>query len=313
MEDGTYRIGGYRTFMVHDPKERRIEALSFRDRVVQHCLCDNILKPYFENRLIYDNAACREGKGTDFARNRLTGFLREHYKRHGTRGYILKYDVHHYFASIDHHTLIGMLCDIPDIRVLALLYHIIKSHDGSVDPKTGRGMGLPLGNQTSQWFALYYLDPLDRLIKERMRVRHYVRYMDDGVLLHESKEYLREVLARMRAMAKELRLEFNQKTQIVPISEGVDFLGFRFYLTNTGKVIRRLRTSSKRRWKRRLKKYAEEYRDGERSLEEINRSIVGYNGHLTHGHTWKLRNKVLGDYVLTREPRNEVGGGGTWS
>ena len=114
---------------------------------------------------------------------------------------------------------------------------------------------MPLGNQTSQWFALYYLDPMDRLVKERMNIKHYVRYVDDGILVYESKEYLKEVLAMMKDKAQELNLEFNEKTQILPISEGVDFLGFRFYLTDTGKVIRRLRTSNKRRWKRRLKKY----------------------------------------------------------
>ena len=178
---------------------------SFRDRVVQHCLCDNILKPYFENRLIYDNAACREGKGTDFARDRLTGFLREHYRKHGTKGYILKYDIRHYLDSIDHEILKGMLKNIPDRNVLGLLYHIIRSHEEGVDPETGRKRGLPLGNQTSQWFALYYLDPMDRLVKERMRIKHYVRYMDDGVLVHESKEYLNEVHARMREKAKEQR------------------------------------------------------------------------------------------------------------
>ena len=207
MEDKTYRVGGYHKFMIYDPKERKIEALSFRDRVVQHCLCDNILKPYFENRLIYDNAACREGKGTDFARDRLTGFLREHYKKHGTKGYILKYDIRHYFDSIDHEILKGMLKDIPDRNVLGLLYHIIRSYEGTTEPETGRKKGLPLGNQTSQWFALYYLDPVDRLIKERMHIKHYVRYMDDGVLIHESKEYLNEALVRMRDKAKELHLD----------------------------------------------------------------------------------------------------------
>ena len=203
MEDKTYRVGGYRRFMVNDPKERRIEALSFRDRAVQHCLCDNILRPYFENRLIYDNAVCREGKDTDFARDRLTSFLREHYKWHGTQGYILKYDIHHYFECVDHQILMGMLRDIPDKNVLGLLYLIIRSHEGIVDPGTGRRKGLPLGNQTSQWFALYYLDPLDRLIKERTRVRHYVRCMDDGVLLHESKDEkerrLQEATLKMQA------------------------------------------------------------------------------------------------------------------
>lgn len=308
MEDKTYRVGGYNKFMIYDPKERKIEALSFRDRVVQHCLCDNILKPYFENRLIYDNAACHEGKGTDFARNRLTGFLREHYKKYGTKGYILKYDIRHYFDSIDHEILKGMLRSIPDRNVLGLLFHIIRSYEGTIDPITERKKGLPLGNQTSQWFALYYLDPMDRLVKEKMRIRHYVRYMDDGILIHESKEYLNEVLARMRDKAKELHLEFNQKTQIVPISGGVDFLGFRFYLTDTGKVIRRLRTSNKRRWKRRLKKYKEEYRIRAKSYDEIRRSIVSYNGHLAHGHTWKLRKKVMGGYVLTHAPKVENDG-----
>ena len=91
----------------------------------------------------------------------------------------------------------------------------------------------------------------------------------------------------------------------MPISEGVDFLGFRFYLPDTGKVIRRLRTSNKRRWKRRLKKYKEEYRIRAKNYDEIRRSIVSYNGHLVHGHTWKLRKKVMGGYVLTHAPKNE--------
>jgi len=307
MEDKTYRVGGYHKFMIYDPKEREIQALSFRDRVVQHCLCDNILKPYFENRLIYDNAACREGKGTHFAMDRLALFLREHYKKHGTQGYVLKYDIRHYFDSIDHEVLKGMLRDIPDRNVLGLLYHIIRSYEKAEDLESGAGKGLPMGNQTSQWFALYYLNPMDRLIKEKMRIKHYVRYMDDGILLHESKEYLNEVYAKMQEKAAELKLEFNAKTQIFPISQGVDFLGFRFYLTDTGKVIKRLRTSNKRRWKRRLKKYKEDYRNGEKSLEEIGRSIASYRGHLSHGHTYKLNKKVMARFVLSRSPKNEDG------
>ena len=301
MEDKTYRVDGYHKFMIYDPKEREIQALSFRDRVVQHCLCDNILKPYFEKRLIYDNAACREGKGTHFAMDRLAGFLREHYKRHGTEGYILKYDIRHYFDSIDHEVLKKRLWNIPDRNVLGLLFHIINSYAKEKDSVTGRETGLPMGNQTSQWFALYYLDPLDRLIKEKMRIKHYIRYMDDGILVHESKEYLNEVLIEMRKLLETLRIEFNQKTQIFPISEGVDFLGFRFYLTDTGKVIKRLRTSNKRRWKRRLKKFREEYRNGEKTFAEIKRSVASYHGHLSHGHTYKLNKKVMSGFVLTKE------------
>ena len=109
-----YSITGYRHFMVHDPKEREIQALAFGDRVVQNSLCDNVLKPYFENRLIYDCAACRRGKGTHFAMRRLTGFLQKFYKEHGTDGYFLKCDIRKYFNSIDHEELKHMLRRFPD-------------------------------------------------------------------------------------------------------------------------------------------------------------------------------------------------------
>jgi len=157
-----------------------------------------------------------------------------------------------------------------------------------------------MGNQTSQWFAIYYLDPLDRLIKEKMQIRHYVRYMDDGILVHESREYLKKVLSYMKAAVHELGLEFNDKTQIFPISQGVDFVGFHFYPSDTGKVIKRLRTSRKRRWKRRLRKFRVMYRNSEKSLEEIRRSIISYRGHLKHGHTYKLNKKVMARFVLTK-------------
>lgn len=105
-------------------------------------------------------------------------------------------------------------------------------------------------------------------------------------------------------MSDKLKIQFNSKTQIFPISEGVDFLGFRFYLTDTGKVIKRLRTSNKKRWKRRLKKFQEEYREGTKTLEDVSRSIASYNGHLSHGHTYKLKKKVMSKFVLTKSPKN---------
>ena len=244
-----------------------------------------------------------EGKGTHFAMDRLSMFLREHYREYGTRGYVLKFDIRHCFDSIDHGVLKQRLRPIPDRNVLGLLYHIIRSCVKEHDPVTGAGKGLPMGNQTSQWFALYYLDPMDRLIKEKQRIRHYVRCMDDGILIHESKEVLQQALEEMRKLVTELKLEFNQKTQIFPLSQGVDFVGFRFYLTETGKVIRRLRTSNKRRWKRRLKKFREEYRNGEKDIQEISQSIRSYSGHLSYGHTWKLNKKVMRNFVLTKAPK----------
>ena len=146
--------------------------------------------------------------------DRLSQFLRSHYKEHGTQRYILKYDIRHYFDNIDHDVLKERLRKILDRNVLGLLYHIINSYVKEKNPITGEEKGLPMGNQTSQWFALYSLDPMDRLIKEKMRIKYYIRYMDDGILIHESKEYLQQVRMEMECMAKELKLEFNDKTQI---------------------------------------------------------------------------------------------------
>ena len=134
-----------------------------------------------------------------------------------------------------------------------------------------------MGNQSSQWFALYYLDGIDRIIKEKYRIKWYTRYMDDLVLLHPDKEVLKECFAECRAYAKDvLKLEFNQKTQIMPISQGVDYLGWHFYLTDSGKVIWKLRTSGKRRFKRRLQSFRRKYATGDIGFDDIKRSLVSY-------------------------------------
>lgn len=297
IKSKTYQIGTYYKFTIYDPKKREIQALPFRDRIVQHNLCDNILAPLMERHLIYDNSACRKGKGTHFAMNRLSGFFRNYYKKYGSKGYILKCDIHKYFDSIDHKVLKTRLMKIvKDRDVFGLLERIIDSYE-----KTP-GKGLPMGNQTSQCFALCYLDGLDRLVKEKYRMKYYTRYMDDCIILCQDKEELKQCLSAMQDyVEEELLLAFNEKTQLTAMKDSVDYLGFRFYLTDTGKVIRRLRTSGKRRWKRRLKKIKRQYREDEIAFDEITRSIASYKGHLKHGHTYRLQKKVFHDFVLTKE------------
>lgn len=170
LENCSYTVGSYKRFTIYEPKQREIQALCYADRIVQHSLCDNVLTPFFENRLVYDNCACRVGKGTHFGMKRLEGFLREHYRGHGAQGWMLKADVRKFFQSIDHDVLLERLRRvIPDPDVLRLCEGIVHSFN------TDTGRGLPMGNQTSQLFALYYLDPIDRLVKERLRVVHYTR------------------------------------------------------------------------------------------------------------------------------------------
>lgn len=282
--------------MVYDPKERRIDALEYRDRVVQHCLCDNVLAPLLNRRLIYDNAACRIGKGTHFAMNRVSGFLRAFYRQYGAEGYVLKCDIRKYFNNIDHDVLKERLSGIiRDRGVRALLHCIIDSYELSP------GRGLPLGNQSSQWFALYYMDGLDRLVKERLRIRYYSRYMDDMILIHNDRAYLKECLRQMRRLIEDdLHLSFNEKTQIMPLRNGFDYLGFHFYLTETGKVIRKVRQQTKKKYKRRLRYFQYAYAHGQINLSDITPVINSYHAHMAHGHTYHLQKAVLQDFVLHR-------------
>lgn len=293
----TYKVEGYKKFNVYEPKLREIQALAYKDRIVQHVLCDLYLYPLLTSRFIYDNGACQKGKGTDFSMGRLSGFLRDFYRQNGTNGYILKADIYHFFPSIDHETLKRMMMRlIKDKDILNLIIMIIDSYNYDT------GKGIPMGNQTSQLFALYYLDRMDRVIKERLHIKYYTRYMDDCILVHGDKDYLKYCLSRMEEVVEdELLLEFNDKTQIFPIKNGVDFLGFHFYLTDTGKVIRKVRQSTKKKYKKRMKKMKEDYNNGYMELEDIRKTLPGFKGHLSRGHTYRLQKAVMKDFVLVKK------------
>ena len=302
LQNGTYQIQGYYNFTIWDPKYRIIHALHYRDRVVQHCLCDEILAPILDKKLIFDNAACRMGKGTHFAINRTSKFLRDFYKTHGTNGYFLKCDFRKFFDNIDHNILKNKLEKvIDDSRILQLLYQIIDSFE--VQPNKG----LPLGNQTSQWFAIFYLNDFDRLIKEKLRIKYYSRYMDDCILIHHDKAFLNDCLQQIKQFAKvELKLEFNEKTQIFPLKNGVDYLGFHTYITENGKVIRKVKQQTKYKYKRKLKYFQNAYAINDIPLEEITQVLSSYRAHLSFGNTYHLQKKVLGDFVLKKEKPEKI-------
>ncbi len=247
---GKYKVGKYKEFIIYEPKKRLIEALPYRDRVLLMCFCDNSLIPRLNKRLINDNVACRKGKGTLYGMNRLEYFLKkEFFKGRDNNIYYLKCDISKYFPSINHKILLQKLKNMGFSKEeMWLLEKIIKEQPNNVDK------GLPLGNQTSQWFALLYLDRIDRLIKEELQIKGYVRYMDDFILIHRDKKYLQYCLNRINLVCnEELKIELNAKTQIGKVYNGIDFLGFRHTLTSTGKVIRKLRLSSKKKIRRHLK------------------------------------------------------------
>lgn len=295
LKNRTYKMQGYYNFEIYDPKFHTIHALHYRDRVVQHCLCDEVLAPILDKKLIYDNSACRLGKGTHFAIGRVSKFLHDFYNKNGANGYFLKCDIRKFFDNIDHNVLKQKLAKvILDNDILNLLYQIIDSFEVTQDN------GLPLGNQTSQWFAIFYLDGFDRLIKEKLRIKYYSRYMDDCVLIHQDKEYLRFCLEQMKEYAKQLKLNFNEKTEIFPIKNGVDYLGWHIYLTESGKVIRKVKQQTKYKYKRKLKYFKKAYADNQVEFSDILQTLSSYKAHLSHGHTYKLQKKILGNFVLRK-------------
>lgn len=294
-----YTMGKYNVFTIHEPKERVIKSIPFKDKVVQKSLCDNVLEPIFEKSLIYDNYACRRGKGVHAGLKRTEDFFRRFYRKHGTNGWILKCDIEKYFDSIDHEVLKRIIRKhIQDENVLWLLDMIIDSTDNP---------GLPIGNQTSQWFAILYLNDFDHFIKEKLRIKYYIRYMDDFVLIHPDKEYLRYCKKEIGRYLSNLKLELNKKSHIFPLRNGVDFLGFHLYLTETGKVIKKLRRDSKKRVKRKLKKFKELYAAGKLSKSEIEQSYKSWVAHASHGNCYHLIQNMNKRYRSIFEGDGEYG------
>ena len=197
-------------------------------------------------------------------------------------GWVLKADVRHFFASIDHDKLKEKL---KKLDLEPIVFDLLCTYIDSTD-------GLPLGYQTSQLFALLFLDEFDHFVKERLHIRWYGRYMDDFFLIHPDKDYLQFCLKEIRAFMASLGLELNEKTQIFPIRNGIDFLGFHTYLTEEGKVIRKLRHSSIKRMRSKLRRWEQDYPAGLVTREKILQSWQAWDAHAAHGNTWSLRQQV---------------------
>ena len=265
----TYSMRPYRTFFVREPKLRRICAADYRDRVVHHAVCD-VLDPLFDGGLIADTFACRRGKGVHACVRRVQDLARKH-------PYALLCDVKRYFETIDHAVLKRLYRrKLKDREFLALL-------DSIVDhplPGCVTGKGVPIGNLTSQYFANLYLGELDHLIKDELRLPGYVRYMDDMVVLADSKARLREALSAITEfLGMRLRLELRpERTRLLPVTQGLPWLGFRVFpgvLRLDGKKWARMR----RRVRRREAAYAQGL-IGEADLARSVRSMVAHVSHI---------------------------------
>lgn len=276
LEAENYRWGGYRAFWIHDPKPRFIHAAPFRDRVVHHAI-HQVIEPIFESSLIYDTYACRKGKGTLAAVLRYDAFVR----RLNGRGYVLKCDIHHYFASIDHRILKSLILKkIGGQRLLRLLDSLIDTHQEDV------AKGIPIGNLTSQLFANVYLSPLDHFIKEQLKQKCYIRYMDDFVIIAEEKGDLWDALKEIESFLEDcLRLELNTKrVSVLPIEKGIDFLGYVVF----SKGYKRIRRRNVANFRRRLRHLAKGFSEGTLQYNQARSSVASWFGLAKHANAFRL-------------------------
>lgn len=277
---GTYKPATMTIFTVRDPKTRKISASHFRDRVVHHAIC-NIIEPIFESRFIFDTHANRKGKGTKATLQRFDVFKR----KVGPHGFALKADIRKYFETVDHQVLLSILGRrVKDTQMLKLISLILANHK-----TTTPGLGMPLGNLTSQTWANIYLAELDNFVKHELRVKYYLRYVDDFVILHRSQTQLQEWKARIDAfLVEQLRIRLHpDKTKVVPLQAGVQVVGFRIFPTH-----KLLKKSNIHRIRIRIHHLKLQLASGLTTPEHVRLSMAGWEGYAKMADTYSLRQEI---------------------
>jgi len=291
LKTKTYAHGSYEAFKINDPKPRDIHKASVRDRLLHHAIY-RILYPYFDKKFIYDSYSCRMGKGTHRAINRFRDFFRKVSKNDTRICWVLKCDIRKFFASIDHGTLkeilkkhildrdilwlIGQVVDSFCTPIFSSRSHLFPSQSSSLRNDLFPKIGLPLGNLTSQLLVNIYMNEFDHYVKHTLKVKYYIRYADDFVILSHDKQYLENLLPQIsQFLETKLKLSLHpDKVFIKTYVSGVDFLGWVHFAYH-----RVLRTSTKRRMMRNL---------NENTKEETKQS---YRGLLKHGKGYFLLKK----------------------
>ena len=287
----TYQPKPLKGFIIRDPKTRKIHASAFVDRIVHHAII-NILEPLFEKVFIHDSYASRKDKGTHKAIERFNCFVRKvstngqlvknNLNDNMIKGYVLKADIKHYFEEVSHGILIEIIRNkIDDLKTIRLIYKILKNFDSKVFNK-----GMPLGNLTSQFFANVYLNKLDYFIKHKLKVKYYIRYVDDFVILHKSKRRLVALKQEIKVFLKdELELELHpEKSQILALRNGVAFLGYRIFYHYA--------LLNKKNIKVIIKKLLS-FKENNVSKEDINNCLNGWEGYAKHANSYKLRKNIV--------------------
>ncbi|MFA6269608.1 MAG: reverse transcriptase/maturase family protein [Candidatus Paceibacterota bacterium] len=276
LTNKSYKHGGYFAFSINDPKPRNIHKATVRDRLLHHAVY-RILYSYFDRLFVFDSFSCRNFKGTHKALNRFRDFGKKVSKNNTKTCWVLKGDVKKCFASIGHEILIKILKEyIKDENIIWLLEKVVSSFN----TKNKIEVGLPLGNLTSQLFINVYLNKFDQFIKHKLKIKHYIRYADDFVILDTDQDYILELVPKIADFLKEeLNLTLHSdKLFVKTLYSGVDFLGWVHFPNH-----RVLRTATKKKMFRNINSKEGKQREN---------TVASYLGMLGWGSGWKLWEQI---------------------
>ena len=293
LTNKTYSPHPLKKFIVRDPKTRTIHSSIFRDRIVHHVII-NVLEPIYEKIFIYDSFASRKKKGTHNAVKRFDLFVRKvssngrlinkSFSNNSIRGYVLKADFRHYFDTINNDILIKILMKkIDDVELIELIKTILNNFNSSV-----KGIGMPLGNFTSQFFANVYLNELDYYVKHILKAKYYIRYVDDFVILHKDKRVLVYYLKHINNFLPCLKIKLHpNKTGINPLCNGITFLGYKVFY-----YYKLLRKRNTKYFMKRFDENISLYNNGKITEEQLESRINGWNGYAKFADTLNFREKL---------------------
>lgn len=278
---GVYKVGNYRQFRIYEPKERIIQSLPFRDRIVQQWYVEEFIKPIFVPKFIQDTYACLENRGVHKAVKKLNKYMYE-YNKINRDFYVLKCDVSKFFYSINKQRLYEIVNRYVKDKAFMKLTKDLIYHDRNE-------VGIPIGNYTSQYFANIYLNELDHFVKEKLKIKYYVRYMDDFVLLLEDINQCRVILEEIKKfLDKNLGLKLNKKTNYFRNSQGVNFCGYKIFKTHI-----MLKKENKKKIKIKIKNWNKLYHKKELDLRETTLKLNSWIGHAQNADTFFLVNKMI--------------------
>lgn len=289
LVNGTWVNGKPKPIMILYPKRREGLSISFKDRVYQRSINDNVLYPSVQRSFIIDNCACQTGKGIDFARKRLKKHLWNHYSHYGTEGYVLQIDIKGYYPNMRHRAVKDKFKRYLDADVYQAVCDVL-------DTQYAGDVGYNPGSQMVQIAGISLLDDLDHYCKEQLHAKHYIRYMDDILIIHHSEPEMADILISIEDKLNEIGFEIHKsKTHITPLSQGFTFLGFKYRITSTGKVLMTLNSANIKHERRKLRKLVNLAKQGVTTKAKVDECYRSWKANASKGNSYNLL-KRMDDY-----------------